>query len=157
MSTSDYPSQSTPIFRTSLSMLFSKIPSSPCPAPEGLSPAAALGPAPSRSFASLSDTCEAGEKLLPCKFLSSPSNGSRSEDEEIPDGEREPERDRQTEAEAEAAPDAESKVEELGMDEIDKTDGQGRIDSYEGAGMLQSLLSGSESGMVACDPDSWAV
>lgn len=138
-------------------MLSSKIPSSPCLAPEGLSPAAEPGPAPSRSIASSSDSCEAGEKLLPRKLLSPSSNGSRSEDEEIPDGEREPERDRQTEAEAEAAPDAESKVEELGMDEFDKTDGQGRIDSYEGARMLQSLLSGSESGMVACNPDSWAV
>lgn len=138
-------------------MLSSKIPSSPCLAPEGLSPAAEPGPAPSRSIASSSDSCEAGEKLLPRKLLSPSSNVSRSEDEEIPDGEREPERDRQTEAEAEAAPDAESKVEELGMDEFDKTDGQRRIDSYEGAGMLQSLLSGSESGMVACNPDSWAV
>lgn len=138
-------------------MLSSKIPSSPCLAPEGLSPAAEPGPAPSRSIASSSDSCEAGEKLLPRKLLSPSSNVSRSEDEEIPDGEREPERDRQTEAEAEAALDAESKVEELGMDEFDKTDGQGRIDSYEGAGMLQSLLSGSESGMVAFNPDSWAV
>lgn len=133
----------------------SKIPSSPCLAPEGLSTAAEPEPAPSRSIASSSDICDAGEKLLPRKFLSPPSNGSRSEDEEIPDGEREAERDRQKEAEAEAAPDAESKVEVLGMDGVEKTDGQGRIDSYESAGML--LLSGSENGMVACNPDSWAV
>lgn len=138
-------------------MLPSKIPSSPCLAPEGLSPAAEPEPAPSRSIASSSDACEAGEKLLPRKFLSPSSNASRSEDEEIPDGEREAERDRQKEAEAEAAPDDEFKVEELGMDGLEKTDGQGMIDSYEGAGMLQSLLSGSESGMVTCNPDSWAV